>query len=625
MAIRTRTLSLIAKAKLGAMLLFGLACWPSSATANILHQCGGSPSGIDSGELDLFVNGCSVTGTPLAAVEQAAAQWNWVSNLPVRIGGTRWALDCHVYADDGHNDWALAARSTIDGNNGETSLWSQNVCFDPPGMHGDWSEADVLIANDLNFDLRAPSDMYYRDGLLTGTGRGTTVHEMSHQLGLDHGVLFSTLNVGDTRPGGFPFGPGPMPPDVFENNSIYGTKGVVDLAPSGSRLVSSGLGNGTVVTNHEYTEAVCRNGRLNLSLTALNFGSANVVHNQKVFLSATTDGANPVATWTINGATAFVGGPTSHTLSATIPVGVADGEYYLFHRVDSSFTVTELLEFNNMLRYTGKVRVKSCHGFVIKSDTNLGLAFKGGPDGTNLTLSNTCTKANPDCTWQYRDGMLISDRDPSLAINASGGAVHGTILKVRTGCVSSNPDCTWTYKNGQFVSDRNASLPMNAWGGAINGTVIRLHNGCNPTLSDCTFTSAGMMISSSLSSTLHWNAWGGAAFGTEVRLHRDCDVGLTDCTWTLRKGMIQSDTNSTMAVNAFGGAGQLVPLKLHNGCNPSLTDCTWTWKRGMLSSDTNAFGVNAVGGSVHGASLKLNNQCQASLADCNFLAREGVN
>ncbi len=84
--------------------------------------------------------------------------------------------------------------------------------------------------------------------------------------------------------------------------------------------------------------------------------------------------------------------------------------------------------------------------------------------------------------------MLVSDRDPSLAINAWGGAKHGTVLRLHNQCQPSNPDCTWTYSKGMLISDRDPSLAINAWGGAKHGTVLRLHNQCQPSNPDCTWT-----------------------------------------------------------------------------------------------------------------------------------------
>lgn len=127
--------------------------------------------------------------------------------------------------------------------------------------------------------------------------------------------------------------------------------------------------------------------------------------------------------------------------------------------------------------------------------------------------------------------MLMSDRDPHLAINAWGGAAHGTVLRLHNGCVETNPDCTWTYRNGMLLSNRDPSLAINAWGGAGHGTVLRLHNGCQPTNPDCTWKYQNGMWLSDRNPSLAINAWGGAAHGTTLQLNNSCQASNPDCVW----------------------------------------------------------------------------------------------
>ena len=81
-------------------------------------------------------------------------------------------------------------------------------------------------------------------------------------------------------------------------------------------------------------------------------------------------------------------------------------------------------------------------GMMLLSDTDSSLAVKGAADGT-LTLASGCTPSNTDCTWTYTNGMLLSDTNPSLAINAYGGADTGSgQLKLVSNCAANNTDCT---------------------------------------------------------------------------------------------------------------------------------------------------------------------------------------
>ncbi len=268
-------------------------------------------------------------------------------------------------------------------------------------------------------------------------------------------------------------------------------------------------------------------------------------------------------------------------------------------------------------------RNNAAHGFMIQSDTNPGLAVNatnGAAEGTVLTLQSGCTISNPDCTWSYQYGMLVSDRNPRLAVIAAGAA-HGRALTLTTSCTMTNPECLWTYKNGEFLSEANNGLAINASGGAQQGTTLKLDSTCTPNNPDCTFTMQNLMLSSARNSTLGINAFGGANFGTALKLHNACTASNPDCTWTFSRGMLISSTNSTLAMNAFGGAANGIAVRLHNGCTISNPDCTWTWRRGELVSDTSPashFTMNAALGALHLADIKLDSVCTSGNADCVF-------
>jgi hypothetical protein len=62
-----------------------------------------------------------------------------------------------------------------------------------------------------------------------------------------------------------------------------------------------------------------------------------------------------------------------------------------------------------------------------------------------------------------------------------------TTLKLHNQCTPNLTDCTWTWKRGMISSDTNLALGVNAYGGAANLTTLKLHNQCNATLADCNF------------------------------------------------------------------------------------------------------------------------------------------
>ena len=114
-------------------------------------------------------------------------------------------------------------------------------------------------------------------------------------------------------------------------------------------------------------------------------------------------------------------------------------------------------------------------------------AWGGARDGTPLRLHNGCRADNGACTWTYRGGLLISDGAPGLAIKAVS-LTDGAALVLADGCQRTTPGCGWTYRDGMFVSDANPALAIAAWGGARYGTTLRLSSACRSSNPDCTWS-----------------------------------------------------------------------------------------------------------------------------------------
>jgi len=263
------------------------------------------------------------------------------------------------------------------------------------------------------------------------------------------------------------------------------------------------------------------------------------------------------------------------------------------------------------------------HGFMITSDRFPGLAVHaagGARDDAALELSSGCKVTSPDCTFSYRGGRLVSDRDPSLFVRAY--PFEGEPITLSHDC--SNPSyCEWTYSKGEFLQ-RGREFAMNAWGGAARGTPLKVTRHCSTDNPDCTFTVPHVMISSVQNTALKWHASGGAANGHFVELHQGCHAGRSNCTWTFSKGMISSDADPSLAVNAWGGADNLTELRLNRACSPDNPDCTFTWKYGMMTSDTdNRLGIDATNGAIHGAILSLNKDCTDDNPECTFFGLFG--
>jgi hypothetical protein len=260
-------------------------------------------------------------------------------------------------------------------------------------------------------------------------------------------------------------------------------------------------------------------------------------------------------------------------------------------------------------------------GFMITSDVNASLAVNafGGTATREIKLHNQCTSSNPDCTWSYQRGMIVSDADPTLAISAAQNPMAGDTLTLAKGCSRDNPSCTWTYSGGRFLSDRNTSLAIRAPGAQL-GTALKLSSTsmCGSS-AECMWTLPHVLIMIDSSSKLALNAYGGAVDGNPVSLHNACDVTNANCTWTLSGGLIKSDGNSAVHVRATRGAQNQAPINLSAGCDSTFRDCKWTWKKGELINDlSNNLPINAYNGPSVGGVLVLNSECTASNRDCLF-------
>lgn len=129
-------------------------------------------------------------------------------------------------------------------------------------------------------------------------------------------------------------------------------------------------------------------------------------------------------------------------------------------------------------------------GSMLISNRDPGLAINawgGARDGTLVRLHNGCRGDNADCTWSYRGGLLVSDRAPGLAIKAVNVA-DGAQLMLTSGCQRATRGCGWSYRDGMFVSDADPSLAISAWGGARYGTSLRLSSACRASNPDCTWS-----------------------------------------------------------------------------------------------------------------------------------------
>jgi hypothetical protein len=318
---------------------------------------------------------------------------------------------------------------------------------------------------------------------------------------------------------------------------------------------------------------------------------------------------NPTLRKTGNGNCTFLGWNNANDKNDCGAVALAHSDL-LFANVDCDFAVYEV-----------KSR-RALAGGMIVSDRNPALgvnAYGGAHHEGDLKLVNNCSVGLTDCAWLYRNGMLLSATNPNLAVNAYGGARHGGPLKLVDNCSADNTDCTWTYRAGMFFSDTDPGLAINAYGGAAHGTNLQLVNNCSPSNPDCTWTYRNVGLLADSDTDLSMNAYGGARHGTAVKTVNNCGSNNADCTFTYHLGMLLSDSDSGLALNAFGGARDGAVLTLVNNCTADNPDCTWTSKNGMLLSDTDAnLAANAQGGVAHEAIITLVDDCRPGNPNCSW-------
>ncbi len=215
----------------------------------------------------------------------------------------------------------------------------------------------------------------------------------------------------------------------------------------------------------------------------------------------------------------------------------------------------------------------------------VGGAYDGGP----VQLWQGCEKSNPDCNWILRDGMIVSANDTTLAIRRSGDDLSG--LTLNGSCSPDNPDCTWTWSKGMFINTAD-SYPMNAWLSPHqpNPSPLVLNSACDASNANCTWTIESAHLTSATDPRL--------AIGTSATPGEQSPVNLlycpssnANCTWTFKQGLMHSDANPALNVNALNGAGQGTELHVVSNCDASNTDCTWTLRGGLILSDSNNVGA----------------------------------
>ena len=108
----------------------------------------------------------------------------------------------------------------------------------------------------------------------------------------------------------------------------------------------------------------------------------------------------------------------------------------------------------------------------------------GATDRTRLTLANNCSRTNPECTFTFRKGQIVSDVDPTLFVMASEGPHNGAWVRLfKDACNDwdDNPNCQWTWGSSRLYQDDHPEYELRAVDGLVNGAPLTLRTGDCPT------------------------------------------------------------------------------------------------------------------------------------------------
>jgi hypothetical protein len=286
-------------------------------------------------------------------------------------------------------------------------------------------------------------------------------------------------------------------------------------------------------------------------------------------------------------------------------------------------------------------RSRTAHGFMIQSDGDRGLAVRargGAVPGSVLELDSACTSTKPDCTWTYERGMLVSDEDPTLAIQAHGEENELRLASTTdagtggvTTCRDDPSSCQWSYRGGAWLSlaAGRTHRSMSVRSGAVHGARLVTTNGCRENDPDCTWTLPAVLLQNHRDTTLAVAPTNGSVDGSKTRLSSACDLSNTECSWRFSHGLLESSRNPALALTAFGGASEGANVILSTVCarpgGGARAACTWTWAPGGIFSDDEPTGtpfcLRPAGGPLDGANLQLTAACGQHDGDGVFMGR----
>jgi hypothetical protein len=266
------------------------------------------------------------------------------------------------------------------------------------------------------------------------------------------------------------------------------------------------------------------------------------------------------------------------------------------------------------------ITASGIHGFRIAIGTNNTLqinAFGGAADGGPVRLWQNCPANNTDCTWTYRNGLILSDTNLLIGLRAPDHPVDGDHLIQSAACGAGGivpSSCRWAYHDGHLYNIANQNLAVAAFRAAHGADVILKQNcvaGVDP-ICHWIFESAAISLFSSTGGQPALPVYHSLGGATDVSFVGLSSLNTADpsVTWTFIDGMIVSDLDRRLALNAFGGAGVGTQIVVNTACDVSNPDCRWNLQGGSLYSDTS--GLSIVPGNTGQVPLSLAYGCGSS-------------
>lgn len=330
----------------------------TSSAYNYLYYCNGCPSSVGDTTVALRRNTYSIPYPTNQYWDLLSADTEWNSGVsswaPVVLAGT--TSDQSWNLGDGIWEVGLVNRSSIGNANGRT-YWSAGACVF--GCN-DIDEADMLVANDLNFGN--PDESGWPDATNPNyiPGRTTFVHEWGHVLGLDHTATFSVMKTSNPRPyvGGLVWSHvTPYADDRLGAANSYGQPSSFHNLVAQAQLWSSSYSQ-VANTMFAGTVTACPGQSFYFTFTVGNHGTYHDYFTARIYLAPCPDCYSPGPTGPTGGLDVFnwysdVQPRNFHTWTVYYPLpNIAPNQtYWTFHSVDIYNTVSEIREADNYVHH----------------------------------------------------------------------------------------------------------------------------------------------------------------------------------------------------------------------------------------------------------------------------------